>query len=325
MEELISIIIPVYNVEQYLEKCIDSLISQTYNNIEILLIDDGSTDNSPKICDEYSKKDSRVRVIHKANGGAASARNVGVAESKGSIIAFVDSDDYVDPDTYFKSYALMKETQSDIVIYGRYVEYGNIQIIKADAKQDIIDNKEAIIRLNSDSSFDMAVWDKIYRKEVIENIKFPEGITAEDCFVTCRYLYNAKKIAILPEAKYHYIQRKSSVSKGKRIRYDIIDACYDQKKFIQEVFSDIEYIGNTALVFAYISIYNRVISEKVYIDPVKLKEIKTEPKKYRKDLLKNSYLKKSRKLQALIFSTNLVLYRIFYSMILLKRKKYVKL
>lgn len=128
MNDLISIIVPVYNVEKYLNKCIDSIINQTYKNIEIILVDDGSTDNSGKICDEYLLRDSRIKVIHKNNGGLSSARNEGINISSGEYIGFVDSDDWVEPNMYEEMYKKILYSNADIVDCGYWKEYENKSI-----------------------------------------------------------------------------------------------------------------------------------------------------------------------------------------------------
>ena len=120
MDEKISVIVPVYNVEQYLERCVDSIINQTYKNLEILLVNDGSTDNSGQLCDELAKKDDRIRVIHKENGGLSDARNVGIDEAEAELIGFIDSDDYIDEDMYETLYRQLRESNADLSMCGHY-------------------------------------------------------------------------------------------------------------------------------------------------------------------------------------------------------------
>ena len=175
-KDKISIVVPIYNVEQYINKCVTSLITQTYSNIEIILVDDGSPDDSPKIIDELSKKDNRIIVIHKKNGGVSSARNVGIEASTGEYILFVDGDDYVDNDFVQYFYDLInKSVDIDIGInYSKYSisdkKNGNDDIKVRDSKQIIVDLYAE--RLN------VAVWNKIYRKSFLDryNIRFDESI-----------------------------------------------------------------------------------------------------------------------------------------------------
>ena len=126
MDEKISVIVPVYNVEQYLERCVDSIINQTYKNLEIILVNDGSTDNSGQLCDELAKKDDRIRVIHKKNGGLSDARNVGIDEAESELIGFIDSDDYIDEDMYELLINNMKNANADLSMCGHFDVYNNV-------------------------------------------------------------------------------------------------------------------------------------------------------------------------------------------------------
>ena len=171
-DELISIIIPVYKVEKYLEKCINSIIGQTYTNLQIILVDDGSPDNSGKICDKYAKKDSRVEVIHKSNGGLSEARNSGIERAKGKYIGFVDSDDYIKEDMYEVLYNLITRFQADVSICNLYDVVGdekNIRNINEGIKEynriDIL--KEVLM----DKNIQSYAWNKLYKKELFDNLK----------------------------------------------------------------------------------------------------------------------------------------------------------
>ena len=141
MKDLISVIIPIYNVEKYLNKCIDSIINQTYKNLEIILVDDGSPDNCPQICDEYAKKDNRIKVIHKKNGGVSSARNVGLINSTGNYIGFIDPDDYIEPIMYEKLLKVLKESNTLVSMCGFYKIKDN-KIIKIDNYDEKIISSE---------------------------------------------------------------------------------------------------------------------------------------------------------------------------------------
>ena len=125
MEDLISVVVPIYNVENYIKKCVDSILSQTYKNLEIILVDDGSPDNCPQICDEYAQKDNRIKVIHKENGGLSDARNAGIDISKGKFITFIDSDDYIEKDYVEVLYNSIKENASDMAIGSHKAIYDN--------------------------------------------------------------------------------------------------------------------------------------------------------------------------------------------------------
>ena len=230
--DLISIIVPVYNVEKYLIRCIESIINQTYKNIEIILVDDGSTDNSSKICDEYKNKDKRIKVIHKINGGLSSARNRGLDIAKGKYIGFVDSDDYISPNMYEILYKELIDNKSDIVVcnFDRKEDFNfvinnykvkklnNINVIKENIKNDI----------NYNIYIDDYAWNKLYKKELFKNIRYPIGKYFEDIGTTFKLLSNSKSVIYIDCILYKYIKRTDSILGNPNInvrkdRFDMID------------------------------------------------------------------------------------------------------
>ena len=219
-KDLISVIIPVYNVEKYLEKCVDSIINQTYKNLEIILVDDGATDNSGKMCDEFAKRDSRIKVIHKENGGLSDARNFGLDVATGEYIAFVDSDDFLDKDFYEYLMKLKDKTSSDIVecnFIRAYEEDLDIFEFPERKEEAIITtgNMGALELLMSDddeiSTNAVVVWNKIYKKSLFDGIRFPKGKTHEDQFTTYRLLAKCECFTTSNQFKYGYFQRKNSI------------------------------------------------------------------------------------------------------------------
>lgn len=210
---LISIIVPVYNIKEYLPRCVDSLCAQTYQNIEIILVDDGSTDGTSLLCDELAKKDERIRVFHKENGGSSSARNLGIANSKGEYLGFVDSDDYVDPIMYEELYKGMMEFQADISQIGRdeIDIQGNLMpnICEPPTEKVFIPSKEFLIELlmhRGDCSF----CTKLIKKELFENLHFPQGELNEDFKLLVQMLSNVEGIVSLPQQTYHVFYRIGS-------------------------------------------------------------------------------------------------------------------
>lgn len=210
--DLISIIIPVYKVEKYLEKCIESVLKQTYTNLQIILVDDGSPDNCGKICDEYAKKDSRIEVIHKANGGLSDARNVGISKAKGRYIGFVDSDDYIKEDMYEILLNLIKKYDADVSICNLYdVIDGNECIrnkengIREYSRIDIL--KEILL----DKNIQSYAWNKLYEKELFDEIKYPIGKKYEDIGTTFYLFEKCNKIVVTSEPEYYYLKRADSL------------------------------------------------------------------------------------------------------------------
>lgn len=214
---LISVIVPVYKVETYLPRCVDSILAQTWKNLEIFLVDDGSPDGCGRICDEYAKNDPRIRVIHKENGGLSSARNAGLDVASGDYIGFVDSDDWIEPEMYAEMLALMEKYDARMVCAGRYDvdgETGEKTVGLCPAQEEQIDGETMAGRIFLWDQCDSAAWDKLYRRELFEDIRYPEGKTCEDVPVTYRLALKAQRVALCSRPLYNYYHRSGSISKG---------------------------------------------------------------------------------------------------------------
>lgn len=214
MTDLISIIVPVYNVEKYLDKCINSIVSQTYKNLEIVLVDDESHDNCPEICDKWSEKDKRIKVIHKKNGGVSSARNEGLKNATGSIIGFVDSDDYVEPDMIMNLYNNYVKFGADISVCSYNDEYLNGKIKpgkRFNEKIKVIEKKEAIENLILEQNISNHLWNKIYNRNLFEGIFFPDGKKMEDLSIMYLLFEKSNRIVIDNYVGYHYLQHNGSI------------------------------------------------------------------------------------------------------------------
>ena len=208
---MISIIVPVYDVEPYIHQCIDSIINQTYKDLEILLIDDGSPDNCGAICDEYAKQDSRIRVFHTENKGLSAARNLGLKEAKGEYIGFVDSDDWIEPDMYEVLLRELEENEANVCICGHYAEYAD-KISALHPSKAVYTTEEAF-RALLEWKYKSSVWNKLYQRECFRNITFPEGRYYEDIQTTLLVLMQSPKIVLISESEYHYRQyREGSIS-----------------------------------------------------------------------------------------------------------------
>ena len=209
---LISLIIPVYKVEKYLEKCIQSVINQTYENLQIILVDDGSPDNCGKICDEYAKKDHRIEVIHKSNGGLSDARNKGLEIAKGEYIGFVDSDDYIEADMYEVLYNLLKQYNADVSICNFYtVSQGKISIKNADNGINEYNRIEILKEILLDKNIQSYAWNKLYKKELFDEIKYHIGKKYEDIGTTFYLLEKCNKVVVTGKSEYYYINRQDSI------------------------------------------------------------------------------------------------------------------
>lgn len=219
MNPTLSVIIPVYNVEAYLPKCIDSVRNQTYRNLEILLINDGSTDSCGSICEQYAALDARIKVIHKENGGLADARNMGIEAATGEYLGFVDSDDWIDEDMYEVLYGLISEYRADVAIC-RIREVSRQGIIDG-STQDLVvcDGTEALLIMATQKNnyrFNHTVTNKLIQKELLQNARFPLGMLVEDIYFTPQLIYTSKRCVYKDAAKYNYLtDRQNSIMNAK--------------------------------------------------------------------------------------------------------------
>lgn len=211
---VISIIIPAFNTAKYLDKCVGSVCGQTFRDIEIIIINDGSTDDTPVICNKWAEKDERIKVFHTPNNGVAEARNIGLKNAQGQFIGFVDADDWIEADMFEVLYNSIQKHHSDISICGAYVQTmsGNTHRISLHAKQEKIwGQKEALKRLLMDHSIKNYLWDKLYRKELFCGITFPTGQLFEDQSVLYKLFEKASLVSHTGKSLYHYIQHEGSV------------------------------------------------------------------------------------------------------------------
>lgn len=213
MNELISIVVPVYNVEKYLDTCVESILKQTYSNIEIILVDDGATDRSGQMCDYYVERDERIKVIHKKNGGLSDARNRGITQSNGKYIMFVDSDDVVSLNLVEYLYNILKENNADIAICDPVHCYPNQKIdFEQETFNSVYDPEDAIAEMLYQKSFLVAAWGKLFRKEYFDDIIFPKGMLFEDSAVMYKLFDKAKKIIYGNAKLYGYMHREGSIT-----------------------------------------------------------------------------------------------------------------
>lgn len=238
-EIVLSIIVPVYNVESYLINCLDSIINQTFEEFELILIDDGSTDNSGAICDEYAQKDKRIIVIHKKNGGLSSARNKGLDIAVGKYITFVDSDDEIEQNTYSSNINLLDNNSDiDILQYPTYWYYQSSNEYKDNLDEQSFCGEEDIISSWWEGNvLNPSAWNKIYRKEMFSNIRYPEGHINEDIYLIVDFARLAKKVYISKYGCYYYYLRDNSISNSQYTLSKNIDLFVGQLKVYKELCS----------------------------------------------------------------------------------------
>ncbi len=237
----ISVIVPVYKVEPYLRRCIDSILGQTFRDFELILVDDGSPDGCPAICDEYAEKDSRIRVIHKENGGLSSARNAGLdwmfENSDSAYLTFIDSDDYVEPEYLEELYKALIDNDADVSLCGYYrVGDGQERIYENFSGCDAFDGIEACKMVNKAQeghTLFVVACAKLYKRDMFEDIRYPVGKIHEDEFITYRILYKAHCVVELGRCLYAYtVNREGIMCSGFSLkRYDVVEALEEASVF----------------------------------------------------------------------------------------------
>lgn len=279
--DLISVIIPIYNVEKYLSRCLDSIINQSYKNLEIILVDDGSIDLSSQICMNYVKKDSRINYYKKKNGGLSSARNFGLDIFKGEYVSFIDSDDVVSLDMLKILYDNIKDTNSDISIceVTRFSDKPNFTILN---DYSIFSKEDVLKIILEDKKICNYAVNKLYKRNVIKNIRYPLGKVQEDVGTTYKFIQNSNKVVYTESKLYGYYARENSISKtlNKKFIYDYFSMIEQRQEDLKDYGIDDYLILNKVNVilgiFIDISLNKKILKDKElknYMDE-KLKELK---------------------------------------------------
>ena len=241
MEKLVSVIVAVYNIEEYLPRCVDSILAQTYRNLEIILVDDGSKDQSGSICDSYAEKDRRIKVIHKKNGGLSDARNAGMDAATGEYIGFVDGDDWIEPDMYRAMYFACEKEKAQAAVC-RYKQITKSGIIDGSAGNSVsLSRDEALeIYVCGDERYLIynSVWSKLFARDLVEGMRFPVGKNSEDIMFTTRAFCRMERLVYLDEAYYNYVlDREGSIMNekaGERRLKDEIPFWQEQIAYFRE-------------------------------------------------------------------------------------------
>ena len=287
MENLISVIIPVYNVEKYLEECLNSLVAQTYPFLEIILVNDGSNDACPEICEAYAQKDSRIKVVHKVNGGLSDARNFGLRRAGGDFIAFVDSDDQLSSHFCEKLLSTLLEHEADIAECN-FIKFAKSEEIASDIKGgndniEIFNTEKALEELIKERQFKQVVWNKMYRKEVIGNFEFPVGKLNEDEFWTYKVFGNAKRIAKIYDSLYFYRQQSNSImGMGYNVRrLDGLNALEERIYYMEKYFPSLVPAAVRRLFYGTLFHYHHLTVSKIDVDKTSRKMLVRNLRSYR--------------------------------------------
>ena len=305
MDIKISVIVPIYKVEAYLEECIESIIHQSYNNLEIILVDDGSPDRCPEICNEYALKDSRIVVIHKENGGLSDARNVGIQASSGDYLSFIDSDDWIRLDTYERLIEAVETTKADVICFGTYDVYRNITRDGiCPNKSRVISGKEAFLLLLNGSEIGGYACFKLYKRNLFQNIRFPVGELFEDIAIMPDILLNSEIVALMNARFYYYRHREGS----------ILNAAFSQRKIVHlQRAKNMMCLGRNlgreyeeAARHYYANSLLSIVSEIDESTPEMRKQYKESFKKYKSELVPYSkYLEGRNKIKHILIKLHL--------------------
>lgn len=301
MQELISVIIPVYNVEKYLIKCFESITNQTYKNIEIIVIDDGSKDRSGMICDEYAEKDDRIKVIHKENEGVSTARNIGIRNASGEYITFIDSDDYVANNYIEILYDYCKKSDADLSVCGVIDVKGKKIIRESKGVNKIIDGKEALKELLDEKYFSCVIWAKMYKTNIMKKYEFNrETKIAEDLEVLYKLLPTLNKVVINTKNKLYFFRERenSAISDKFNVNHLIeIDISNNIINYVSENFPEIEKYAIKRYIRANMSYILKILKQEEIDDKI-LKMLRHNILRYKRQ----AYYKFSIKRKILLFN-----------------------
>lgn len=313
--DLISVIVPVYNVEKYLVKCIESIVNQTYSNIEIILVDDGSSDLSSKICDEYSEKYDNITALHKNNGGLSSARNYGIDNCNGKYITFIDSDDYISNIFIQTLYNAAKNRNADLVISGlknfyddKIVEEDNIDL----NVEKIITKEVALKKMLLQEEIDVNSTAKLYLKKIFDNIRFPEGKLYEDIQIIDDIISNTSCIVQISYRGYYYLQRKNSIMYGKMSieRLILIEKTKQLIQYSKENYPNIIEASIKRYIYCNFHLLGRSIVDNNFRN-ISI-ELRNNIIKYKKKIYKSDMFSVKEKIATFILNFGLVNYKIFW-------------
>lgn len=309
----VSVIIPVYNVRKYLRRCIESVLEQNFDDYEIILVDDGSTDGSEEICNLYKNKHDRVRVYHKENGGLSDARNYGIDKSKGKYLAFIDSDDYIAYDYLSTLYTMIVKNQVKIsCVSSHKVKTDELAFSKeVDTDEvDVLSNINTLKRVFKRDDVSVSAWGKMYDRELFNEIRYPKGKLYEDLYTTPYLIEKSEKVALSRSKKYYYYVRKDSITKR-----TISNKDYSIFEALQNL---VDYFGNKypelykpAIACYILYTINNIINRLVFVDnglPI-IKKIMKKKKKYWFIALTRRYLPIRLRIQILVLKLSPQLYR----------------
>ena len=301
LQPIISIIVPVYKVEKYLERCVNSILCQTYRNIEIILVDDGSPDNCGRLCDDYQKLDERIQVIHKENGGLSDARNVAILLAKGEYISFIDSDDWVSPYYVENLYKAISITDADLAIdcFENVFEDKETQSRPAERLigYECLSSEECLKRMLYQDRVEICAWGKLYRTKLFQGLRYPVGKLYEDIPVTYEVVKRSKKIAVIENVDYYYFQRADSIQ---NVKFNVrkMDGVAHCCNMMNAVKIDFPQLRNAAECRYFCTVCNILFQIKDEKNKKEKKALWNEIVKYRRGILINAKARKKARIAA---------------------------
>ena len=298
MDKTVSVIVPVYNVEKYLDRCMKSIVRQTYNNLQIILVDDGATDKSGAICDVWRKRDPRITVIHQKNGGLSNARNTGIKHASGEYLTFIDSDDVIALNMIEQLICLIEAENADLSICGVLHIFDENSIRFGQDIGDVVsfDRKSAIMEMWYQNSFLPSAWGKVYKKDLFDNLEFTEGILFEDIDIMHELFWLCKKIVYKNIPLYGYVHRENSITTARFSRRDcdILKIAEKLLKFSKEKDNSLVPAAESYAVTAAFRIYLNAPQQNREFEEYRAKAEKLLSQ-YGKSVLKDKEVRKKTK------------------------------
>ncbi|WP_080796984.1 glycosyltransferase family 2 protein [Arabiibacter massiliensis] len=310
---LVSVIVPVYNVREYLDRCLESVCRQTFPSIEVLLVDDGSTDGSGELCDEWSKRDSRIVVVHKANGGLSDARNAGVAQAKAPYVTFVDSDDYIDECMIEVLYGNLVKEHADISVCGICDQFVNRSEGPKETVYAVMSPSEALSDIFVNRSMMVCIPARLYPTSLMREVPSPVGKAHEDSFMVVDLFMRIERVVVDSRPLYHYWHNEGTITSapyGPRDD-DLIEAWNRNSELVRERFPGLgEELAYRCYRSRFEVLDKMVVAEKGKVDPERKREVIEYLKDNRSGILRHSVLTKGRKLSLLALLVSERLYRL---------------
>lgn len=323
MRPEVSVVVPAYNIEKYLERCVESILAQTFADLEILLVDDGSKDQSGALCDVYAEKDCRIRVIHKANGGLSDARNAGTEKARGNWICYIDGDDFIDPDMIRVLHTMARKEQAQISVCGVMNCYeSHCQSQYPEVMEFACSGQEALKLTLEGTKMPGSVCNKLIAMDLAKKMRFPVGKTYEDAFYMPGLLLSAQRVAVTTRPLYHYWHREGSITTVpfSPRKMDVIDAYRYTLDVVKEKCPSLIPQGEFRLMWAYFTVLDSMLFAENYQKLPQYPEVVRFLKKNWSKALHCTLFRGSRRVSALALKCNVRLYRLL-SLLSAKRTK----